>query len=126
MTNSKKNLKEASLDWKLETVQCITYSAKLNKGNKDVLALINPEIKANLISRGYIAQLRLKILNISSSLATINKQQISIQAIVIAYFKISDNNGQTRRFEETFLIADIPQSVVLGMLLLKLGNPEVS
>ena len=50
MTDNKKNLEEASLDQKLETVKCITYSLKLNKGNEEVLALIDSRNKANLIS----------------------------------------------------------------------------
>ena len=62
----------------------------------------------------------------SWGLATINKQQISTQGMVIAGFEITDSRDRTRWFEETFLIADIPQPVVLGMPFLKLGNPDVS
>lgn len=40
-------------------------------------------------------------------------------------FEISDSTDHTRCFEETFLVADIPQPVVLGMPFLKLGNPDI-
>ncbi len=76
MTDSKEDLEEASLDRKLETIKCITYNVKLNKGNEEVLALIDSGSEANLISRGYAAQLPLKIFDTSWGLATINKQQI--------------------------------------------------
>ena len=126
MTDSRENLEEASLDRELETVKCITWNVKLNKGNEKVLALIDSGSEANLISRGYEAQLPLKILDTSWGLATINKHQISTQEMVIAGFEISDCTSRTRLFEKTFLIADIPQPVVLGMPFLKLGDPDVS
>ncbi len=65
-------------------------------------------------------------MDISWCLATINKQQISTQAMVIAGFEIINSADRTRWFEETFLIADIPQLVVLDMPFLKLGNPDVN
>ena len=77
MTDSKEALEKAFLDQKLETVKCITYNVKLNKCNKEVLALINSRSEANLISQGYSMQLPLKILDTLWDLATINKSQIS-------------------------------------------------
>ncbi len=115
MTDSRKELEKASLDCELDRVKCITWNIKLNKGNQEVSALTDFRIEANLIYRAYLPQLPLKILYTSWGLATINKEQISIHGIVIAYFKISDSTGRTRWFEENFLIADIPQPVVLGM-----------
>lgn len=91
-----------------------------------MLALLDSGSEANLISQAYAAQLPLKILDTSWGLATINKQQISTQGMVIAGFEITDSADRTRYFEETFLIADIPQPVVLGMPFLKLGNPDIS
>ncbi len=126
MTDSRDELEEAFVNRELETVKCITWNVKLNKANAKVSALIDCGNEANLISRGYMVQLRLKILNTSWDLATINKQQISIQGMVIAGLEINDSTGQTRWFEKTFLIEDILQPIVLGMPFLKLGNPDVS
>ncbi len=71
-------------------------------------------------------QLSFKILDISWGLAIINKQQISIQRIVIAGFKIFDSTSRTRWLEETFLIPEIPQQVVLCIFFLKLENLDIS
>ena len=82
--------------------------------------------KTNLISQEYTAQLPLKILDTSWGLAIINKQRISTQKMVIAGFEISDSKSQTWWFEEIYLIADIPQPVVLSMIFMKLGDPDIS
>lgn len=126
MTDNKKELKKASLDRKLEIVKCITYNVQLNKGNKEVSALINFESEANLISQGYTAVLPLEILDTSWDLTTINKKQISTRRMIIAGFEINNSTGRTWWFEETFSIADILKPVDLGMLFLKLANPYVS
>ncbi len=96
MTDSRENLEEASPDRELETVKCITWNIKLNKNNEEVLALIDSGSEANLISRGFVAQLPLKIVNNSWGLATINNQQISIQEMVISGFEISDSTCRTQ------------------------------
>ena len=100
--DSKEDLEEGSLDQKLETVRYITYNVKLNKVNEEVSTLIDSGSETKLISWGYTTQLPLKILDTSWDLATINKQQISTQGIVIAGFGISDSAGQTRWFERLF------------------------
>ncbi len=41
-----------------------------------------------------------------------NKKQMSIQEIVNTELEIDDGNARTWWFEETFLIADIPQPAV--------------
>ena len=122
--DSREDLEEISVVRDLETVKCITWKIKLNKGNEEVSALLDSGSEANLISRAYAAQLPLKIMDTSWGLAAINKQQIRTQGMVIAGFEISDSADRTRWFEETILIADIPQPVVLGMPFLKLGNPD--
>ena len=126
VTDYKEDPDEAAPARDLETVKCITWNMKLNKGNEEVLALLDSGSEANLISRGYASQLPLKIMDTSWGLATINKQQISTQGMVIAGFEITDSLNHTRYFEETFLIADIPQPVILGMPFLKLGDSDVS
>ena len=40
-------------------------------------------------------------------------------------FSVNDKHGHTRWFEETFLIADINQDIVLGMPFLTLANPDI-
>lgn len=62
MTDCKKNLEEASLDGKLETIKCTSYKVKLNTSNNEVLALIDSRSESNLISQGYTTLLSLKIL----------------------------------------------------------------
>lgn len=119
MTNSRGDLDEIPLARDLETVKCITWNVKLSKGNEEVLALLDSGNEANFISGGYAVQLPLKIMDTSWGLATINKQQISTQGI-------TDSLNHTRYFEETFLIADRPQPVVLGMPFLKRGNPDIN
>ena len=69
------------------------WNVKINKGNEEVSVLIDSGSEANLISRGYEAQLPLKILDTLYGLATINKQQINTKEIVIAGFAISDSTG---------------------------------
>lgn len=51
--------------------------------------------------------LTLKIIDTSWSLVIINRQQISIQEIIIAKLKIVDGANCTCLFKETFFIADI-------------------
>lgn len=58
----------------LETVKCMTWNVKLNQANEEVPALVGSGSEVNLISRAYATQLPVKIMDISSSLATINKQ----------------------------------------------------
>ncbi len=62
MADSKKDLEEASLDGKLETIKCTNYNVKLNTGNEKVLALIDSRSESNLISQGYTMLLSFKIL----------------------------------------------------------------
>ncbi len=52
MADSREDLEKAFLDQNLETVKCITWNVKLNKGNEEVSAWTNSKSKANLISRG--------------------------------------------------------------------------
>ena len=77
--DSREDLRETSLDWKLETVKCNTWNFKLNKSNEEGSPLIDSGSEANLISRGYEAQIPLKILDTLWGLTIINKQQISTQ-----------------------------------------------
>lgn len=65
-------------------------------------------------------------MNNSRGLAIINNQQICIQKVVIASFEITNSADRSCYLEETFLISDISQSVVLDMSFLKLDNPNVS
>ncbi len=73
MTERKKDLKKPFLDKEFKTVKNIVCNAKLNKGNKGVLALIDFVSEANLISQEYLAELILKILDISYGFADIIK-----------------------------------------------------
>lgn len=125
VTDSRKDKEDTSVQ-DLETIKCITWNVKLNQGNEEVPALLDSDSEANLISWAYAAQLPVEIVDTFWGLATINKQQISTQGMIIAGFEITDSRDCTRWFEETFLITDMPQFVVLGMPFLKLGNPDVS
>ena len=49
ITVSKKDLEEKLVVRDLETVKCITWNVKLNKGNKKVSVLLDSGNKANLI-----------------------------------------------------------------------------
>lgn len=51
---------------------------------------------------------------------------MSTQGIITAVFEITDSLNHTWYFEKIFLIADIPQPMVLKMLFLKLGDLDVS
>ena len=96
VTDSKEDLEKKSIVRDLETVKCITWNVKLNEGNEEVSALLDSGSEANLISRAYAAQLSLKILDTSWSLATINKQQIKPQGMAIAGFGITDSEDRSR------------------------------
>lgn len=126
VTDNRGELEEGPTFKDLETVKCITWNIKLNQGKEKVPAPLDSGSKANLISQAYATQFPLKIIDTSWGLATINKQQISTQDMVIAGFEITDSADHTRWFEETFLIADISQQVVLGTPFLKLGDPNMS
>ena len=93
MIDSREGLEKASLNREFGIVKCITWNVKLNKGNEEVSALINSIGEANLIIQAYTTQLFLKILDILWSLITINKQQMSINGIIIGGFEISDNSA---------------------------------
>lgn len=45
--------------------------------------------------------------------------------MIITGFEIIDSTDRTYWFEETFLITDIPQRIVLSMPFLKLDNPDI-
>ena len=45
--------------------------------------------------------------------------------MVLATISVDNKHGRTRWFEETFLIANISQDVVLGMPFLKLADPSI-
>ena len=91
MTDSREDLEEKSIVQDLETVKCITWNVKLNESNEEVYALLDSGSWANLISRGYAAQLPLKILDTSCRMANINKQQIQSQRMAIVCFEITDS-----------------------------------
>ena len=126
VTDSREDIGKRSVIRDLKIVMCITCNVKLNQGNEKVSALLDSSSEANSISWAYVAQLPFKIMNISKSLTTINKQQISTQGIVIVGFEITNSRDRTCYFKETFIIVDIPQPVVLGMSFLKLWNLDVS
>ena len=65
ITNCRKDLEEVSVNQKLDTVKCIPWNVELNKGNEEVLAIIDFESEANLIVQGYLAKSLLKTLNTS-------------------------------------------------------------
>lgn len=50
MTDYKEDLDKAAPTYDLETIKCIILNMKLNKGNEEVLTLLNSGIKVNLIS----------------------------------------------------------------------------
>lgn len=86
VTDKREEVKENSTARDLKTVKCFMLAVKLNEGNEKVSTLLDSGSEANFISRAYVTQLPLKILDTSWGLATINKQQISIQGMVIAGF----------------------------------------
>lgn len=98
----------------------------MNKDNAEVFALLNSSSKANLVSQGYASELPLKIKDTLWRLAIINKHQINTQKMVITRFEAINSLDHTQYFEETFLIANVLQPVVLGILFLKLENLDVS
>lgn len=118
------DLNKAVLTSDLKTIKCISWNIKLNKYKKEVLVLFNSSSEANLIFQGYVLQLSLKIMNISSKSVIINNQQINTQEMISIGFEITNYLNYTRYFEEILLIS-IPQPVILEMPLLKLGNLDV-
>ena len=126
VTDSRENsVTKVSVIQELETVKSITWNIKLNPGNEEVPALLDSGSKANLISPAYIVQLPIKIIDTSWGLVNINKQQISTQGMVISGFEITNSRDRTHYLEKTFVIANILQPVVLGILFRKLGDLNV-
>lgn len=62
--DSRENLKEKLVIWDLKIIKFIIWNVKLNKSNKEVLALLDSGNKVYFIFRAYVIQLFLKILDI--------------------------------------------------------------
>ena len=117
-------IKEASASPKtLEVAPCIEY--EITHAKETAKALIDSGSEVNLISRAYANICALTVLHSSVSLEAINHQQVMTHGMGLLVFGVTDQLGQQRFFEETFLIADIPHNIVLGMPFLQLANPDI-
>ncbi|MCJ1270092.1 hypothetical protein MMC22_009986 [Lobaria immixta] len=81
--------------------------------------------KVNAVSRKTVKALGLQILHTHWGAATIDGARLDTYGIVLATISVDDKYRQTRWFEETFLIANISQDVVLGMPFLQLADLSI-
>lgn len=98
---------------------------ELTHQTEAVLGLIDSGSESNLISREYANKCGLTRLHTNIGLETIDHQPITTHGMGLVQFSVTDQVGQQRFFEETFLIADVPNAMVLGMPFLKLANPSI-
>ena len=78
------------------------------------------------MSPTYVEKLGLKTRKTNVKAQKINGSALKTFAMVITDFQVEDKGGRPRFFQETFLVADIKFEMILGMLFLKLSNPDVS
>ncbi len=77
------------------------------------------------MSQAFAHQLGLKIRKTNVRAQKIDGTTLKTYGIVVSTFSILDKDGRERFFEESFLLADVKTSIVLGMLFLTMSNTNV-
>ncbi len=106
----------------LEWIPYIWYSIILKNLTK---VLLDSRSKVNAISQAFSQQLGLKICKTNIRVQNIDGTTLETYKIVVSIFSMSDKNSRKRFFEESFLLADIKQDIVFGMLFLTMSNTNV-
>ena len=88
-------------------------------------ALLDSGSEVNTVSRKTVKVLELQIFHIYWCVMTIDRVRLNTYGIVLATISVDNKHGQTCWFEETFLIADTSQDVILGMPFLKLADSNI-
>ena len=110
----------------LKRVPCIHYLIQLkDMDNTPVQALINLESEVNAIHPFFAKQLGLPIRPTDIRAQKIDGIMLDTNEMVVAAFSVMDKVNQVRFFEKTFLVANVSQVVVLGMLFLTLSSADV-
>ena len=74
----------------------------------------------------YAAVFGLRVCSIDVGAQEIDGLTLSTHSMVLATFQLEDNQGRSRFFQETFLMADTAMEVVLKMLFLTLSKVEIN
>ena len=109
----------------LKMVPYIYYSVWFQKGQEQVIALLNSGSEVNAISPAFVERLGLKIRKTNVGAQKIDGSTLETFKMVIADFQVEDKGGIPRFFQETFLVANTKFKVILGMPFLKLSNADV-
>ena len=109
---------------KVVRVPCIHYPVRFQE--ERVRALLNSGSKVNAMSPAYAKRLDLKTWKTNVGAQKIDVYALETFGIVIANFQVEDKGGRPRFFQETFLVANTPFEVVLGMPFLKITNANVA
>lgn len=89
-------------------------------------ALINSEMKINVIYFDFIKKFNLYIQNTDMKTQKINGSKLKIFRIVIVLFLIENKVEGSWFFEKTFLLTNINIDVTLKMSFLKLNNMRIN
>ena len=116
----------------LKRVPCIHYPVRFQEDSgqegqqQQVRALLDSGSEVNAMSPAYAERLGLKTWKTNVGAQKIDGSALETFGMVIAGFHIEDKGGRPRFFQEIFLVADTKFKVVLGMLFLKISNPDVA
>ena len=107
----------------LKREPCILYNIGLK--NRKIQSLIDSRSKVNAILRDLVKSLKLFTLHTHWSAVKIDDSCLATFGIVLTNFAIEDKHGYICWFEKTLFIVNITHDVVLGMLFLKLADPNI-
>lgn len=107
----------------LKQKSCILYNIGLK--NRKIQSLIDSGSKVNAILRDLVKSLKLFTLHTHWSAVKIDGSCLATFGIVLTTFAVKDKHGYICWFEKTFFSVNITHDVVLGMLFLKLADPNI-
>ena len=110
----------------LDRVSCIHYLLCFYKNKKnEIRALINSGSKVNVMTLAYTLKLGLKVRRTNVGAQKIDGSTLEMFGMVLASFQIEDKLERAWFFQETFLLADISEEVVLRMPFFTLNNADI-
>ena len=107
---------------KLERITCIWYPIIFKD---QIKALLDSRSKFNAMSQVFAHQLGLTIWKTNVGAQKIDGTTLEIYGMVVSIFSMLDKDSRERFFEESFLLADVKQEIILRMLFLTMSNANV-
>ncbi len=107
----------------LERIPCIRYPVTFKDQTE---ALLDSGSEVNIMSQAFAQQLGFKIRKTNVGAQKIDGTTLETSGMVVSTFSMLDKDGRERFFEESFLLADVSQDIVIGIPFLDMSNADVN